>query len=103
VSDTNGGAARLQALAHAQLMVLAQSPRTSPRESECPAVARPEHPAADNITVNVGAKQLGGTDFEVELRLKQSRGRRSVMFNIELVFAGAFRIQNIPQEICSRC
>ena len=52
-----------------------------------------------NITVNVGAKPLGGTDFEVELRLEgKAEADGSVMFNIELVFAGVFRTQNIPQE-----
>ena len=52
-----------------------------------------------NITVNVAAKQLGGTDFEVELRLEgKAEAAGSVMFNIELVFAGVFRTQNIPQE-----
>jgi len=53
-----------------------------------------------NITVNVAAKPLGGgPDFEVELRLEgKAEAAGSVMFNIELVFAGAFRIQNVPQE-----
>jgi len=52
-----------------------------------------------NISVNVGAKQLGGTDYEVELRLEgKAEAAGTVMFNIELVFAGVFRTQNIPQE-----
>ena len=52
-----------------------------------------------NITVNVGAKPLSGTDFEVELRLEgKAEASGSVMFNIELVFAGAFRVQNVSQD-----
>ena len=52
-----------------------------------------------NITVNVGAKPLGGTDFEVELRLEgKAEASGSVMFSFDLSFAGVFRLQNIPQE-----
>jgi preprotein translocase subunit SecB len=42
---------------------------------------------------------LSETDVEVELRLEgKAEANGSVMFNIELVFAGVFRIQNVPQE-----
>jgi len=52
-----------------------------------------------NVTVNVTANPLSDTDVEVELRLEgKAEASGSVMFNVELVFAGAFRIQNVPQE-----
>jgi preprotein translocase subunit SecB len=54
-----------------------------------------------NITVNVSANPVSATDVEVELRLEgkaEGAGGGAVMFNIELVFAGMFRIQNVPQE-----
>jgi len=52
-----------------------------------------------NVTVNVTANPLSDTDVEVELRLEgKAEASGAVMFNVELVFAGAFRIQNVPQE-----
>src|SRR5690606_20513800 len=52
-----------------------------------------------NISVNVTAKPLSPTDAEVELRLEgKAETAGTVMFNIELVFAGVFRIQNVPAE-----
>jgi len=52
-----------------------------------------------NVTVNVTANPLSDTDVEVELRLEgKAEASGTVMFNVELVFAGAFRIQNVPQE-----
>ena len=42
---------------------------------------------------------MSETDFEVELKLdaKASDGDE-VLFNVELIYAGIFRMQNIPQE-----
>jgi preprotein translocase subunit SecB len=52
-----------------------------------------------NIAVNVTAAPLSETDVEVELKLEgKAEAAGSVMFNIELAFAGVFRIQNVPQE-----
>ena len=49
--------------------------------------------------MNVNAKPIADTDIEVELRLEgKAEGAGTVMFNIELVYAGVFRIQNVPQE-----
>ena len=85
-----------------QLMVLAQYTKDLSFENpNAPQSLGQNAQPQINITVNVNAKQLGGSDFEVELRLEgkaQEAAGGSVMFNIELVFAGAFRIQNIPQE-----
>jgi preprotein translocase subunit SecB len=51
------------------------------------------------VEFNVGAKSLPGNDIEVELRI-QARAEQEgkVLFNVELSYAGVFRIQNIPQE-----
>jgi len=52
-----------------------------------------------SISVNVNAKQPGETDFEVELTLEgKALDGTQTMFQFELVFAGLFRIQNIPAE-----
>jgi preprotein translocase subunit SecB len=55
------------------------------------------------IQINVNANALGGTptptDFEVELKLEgKAEAAGSVLFSFELVFAGVFRIQNVPQD-----
>lgn len=52
-----------------------------------------------NININVNANGLSQTDFEVALRLeaKASEGNE-VIFNAELLYAGIFRLQGIPQE-----
>ena len=55
------------------------------------------------IQINVNANALGGTpaptDFEVELKLEgKAEAAGTVLFSFELVFAGVFRIQNVPQE-----
>jgi len=54
-----------------------------------------------NIQVNVDAAPMGdgGTDFEVKLRLEgKAELQGMLLFSFELVFAGAFRIQNVPAE-----
>lgn len=52
-----------------------------------------------NIQVNVEAAPITGSDFEVTLRLEgKAEAQNMVLFSFELVFSGAFRIQNVPQE-----
>jgi preprotein translocase subunit SecB len=51
------------------------------------------------ISVNVNAKQMSDTDFEVELLLEGKAGEgESLLFQFELNYAGIFRVQNIPAE-----
>jgi preprotein translocase subunit SecB len=52
-----------------------------------------------SISVNVNARTLTPTDFEVELHLeaKASHGEK-VVFAADLLYAGVFRLENIPQE-----
>jgi preprotein translocase subunit SecB len=50
------------------------------------------------IQVNVNARQLAETDFEVELILEGSAGEGAdTLFKFELNYAGVFRLANIPQ------
>ena len=59
----------------------------------------PAQPPAINIQINVNAKPLSPTDFEVELVIEgKAEQDKSVLFGFELVYAGIFRVQNIPQE-----
>ena len=77
---------------------------------------------AINIQINVGVQQLAATDYEVTLTLEgkaeskelapaspassqiSTAGnppeppRQGVLFSFELIFAGVFRVQNVPQE-----
>lgn len=50
-----------------------------------------------NISVNVNARNLAPTDFEVELHLDaKASGSGKVIFAAELVYAGLFRLENFP-------
>jgi preprotein translocase subunit SecB len=52
-----------------------------------------------NISVNVNARTLSATDFEVELHLEaKASHNEKVVFAAELLYAGVFRLENIPQE-----
>ena len=56
-------------------------------------------PPQISISVNVNAKQIADTDYEVELTLEGKAGDQpNVLFSFELLYAGIFRVQNIPQE-----
>ncbi len=52
-----------------------------------------------NIQVNVDAAPMSGTDVEVTLRLEgKAESKSMLLFSFELVFAGTFRIQNVPAD-----
>ena len=51
------------------------------------------------IQVNVNAKQMGDTDFEVDLKLEgDAKVGNDVLFAFDLTYSGIFRVQNIPQD-----
>ena len=51
------------------------------------------------ININVNANPLSKTDFEVELTLQAQAGKDAdMLFNAELIYAGVFRLQNVPEE-----
>src|SRR5258708_1618369 len=51
------------------------------------------------IQVNVNAKQLTETDFEVNLILEGTAGEgQNILFKFELDYAGVFRIRNVPAD-----
>lgn len=52
------------------------------------------------VAINVNARPLGGSDFEVELKLeaKGSYGEKAA-FIVELAYGGVFRIENMPQDV----
>jgi len=52
-----------------------------------------------NFNVQVNASPISDTDVEVELRIECRAGEEdNVVFALELVYAGVFRLRNIPQE-----
>src|SRR5271166_3547535 len=52
-----------------------------------------------NIQINVNAKPLADSDVEVELKLEGKADLSgAVLFGFDLVYAGVFRIRNVPQE-----
>jgi preprotein translocase subunit SecB len=54
---------------------------------------------AINIGVNIQSRRLEGGELEVELKMEASaKDGEAVLFAIELVYAGLFRLTNIPAE-----
>ena len=52
-----------------------------------------------SISVNVNARTLSPTDYEVELHLEaKASHEQKVVFAADLLYAGVFRLENIPQE-----
>lgn len=52
-----------------------------------------------SISVNVNARTLTATDFEVELHLEaKAEHDEKVVFAADLLYAGVFRLENVPQE-----
>ena len=107
MSTTNGGAAQAtdggaQAnAAQPQLNVLAQyvkdlsfenpnAPRSLQQQQQAPQI---------NIQINVNAKPISGTEYEVELKIEgRAEVASSLLFAFDLLYAGVFRIQNVPQD-----
>ena len=53
-----------------------------------------------NISVNVNARNLATSDYEVQLHLDaKATLEGKVVFAAELVYAGAFRLENFPQNL----
>ena len=52
-----------------------------------------------NISVNVNANPLSEKEFDVNLSLNAKASfEKDVLFNVELVYGGVFRIDGFPQE-----
>ena len=53
-----------------------------------------------NISVNVNARNLGPSDFEVELHLDaKATSDGKVIFAADLLYAGMFRLENFPENL----
>ena len=91
----NGGAKKQT------LNVLAQYVKDLSFESPgAPNSLRPRETAPGiNISVNVGANPLSEKEFNVNITLNAKASfDKEVLFNVELVYGGVFRIEGFPQE-----
>lgn len=70
------------------------------RESELSAsLAAQEKQPTINIQINVTANAVAEHDFEVALSIEgKAETDNLVLFAFELIYAGVFRIQNVPQD-----
>jgi len=51
------------------------------------------------ININVNARALSESDYEVELMLEaKAAADEKVVFNVELTYAGIFRVENVPKD-----
>jgi preprotein translocase subunit SecB len=53
-----------------------------------------------NISINVNARNLAPSDFEVELHIDaKATSESKVIFAAEILYAGVFRLENFPQNM----
>lgn len=99
--EAAGGAATAGNGAQPTLNVLAQYVKDLSFESpSAPASLRSREKAPSiGINVNVNANPLSETEYDVALTLnaKATEGDK-VLFNVELVYGGVFRVAGFPQE-----
>jgi len=70
---------------------------------ENPGAPNSLRPSGDNpsldVNVNVNARPMGETQFEVELKLDATARRgEDTLFVTEVTYGGLFQIKNVPQE-----
>jgi preprotein translocase subunit SecB len=66
------------------------APRSLAPQSQAPQIS---------IQVNVNAKQLAETDFEIDLKLEgNAKTGDDVLFAFDLTYSGVFRARNIPPD-----
>ncbi|MBE7199858.1 MAG: protein-export chaperone SecB [Parafilimonas terrae] len=100
-NGTNGNGSSADAETGPQLNALAQYTKDLSFENpNAPNSLGPQdRPPNISIQVNVNARQLSETDFEVTLSLEGSAGEGpGTLFKFELQYGGVFRIRNIPEN-----
>lgn len=115
-NTSNGAAAAATATASASAQATAESkPQAQPslrilgqylkdlsfENPNAPQTLAPQQTQPDiNISVNVNARNLAPTDFEVEIHLDaKATLQDKVVFAAELVYAGTFRLENFPAQM----
>lgn len=102
MAESNGNGASVDTPQNAQPSLNALVQFTKDFSFENPNAPRslgPQDKAPNiSINVNVNAKKLAETDFEVNIMLEGSAGEGSnTLFKFELDYAGIFRLNNIPE------
>jgi preprotein translocase subunit SecB len=98
---TNGNGTPPEAAPPPQLNVLAQYTKDLSFENpNAPASLAPQQQQpAINIQINVNASNVAENDYEVALSVEgKAEHAGKLMFSFELVYAGVFRIVNVPKE-----
>ncbi len=98
---TNGNGTPPEAGAPPQLNVLAQYTKDLSFENpNAPTSLAPSsQPPQINIQINVGANSVAENEYEVALSIEgKAENAGKVLFSFDLVYAGVFRIVNVPQE-----
>ena len=103
MASTNGGpppGAAEPNQAPPQLNVLAQYVKDLSFENpNAPRSLQQQQAPKINIQINVNAKPLAEGDFEVELKIEgRAEAANLFLFSFDLLYAGVFRIPNVPQE-----
>lgn len=103
MAETNGNGTGLEpgGVAGPQLNALAQYTKDLSFENpNAPNSLSPQEKGPNiSIQVNVNARQLSETDFEVSLLLEGSAGEGAgTLFKFELDYAGIFRVRNFPPD-----
>lgn len=100
-NEENGAAKEAAGQEQPMLSVLAQYIKDFSFENpNAPGSLRPREGAPEiNINVNVNASAIGEGNYEVTLVLEaKAAADKDVVFNVELTYAGIFRIQGLPDE-----
>ena len=101
MTDTNGNGAGAAPGSAPALNSLAQYLKDFSFENpNAPRSLAPQEKAPNiGIQVNVNAKQLAPTDFEVTISLDAKAGEATdLLFKLDLEYGGVFRLTNIPEE-----
>jgi preprotein translocase subunit SecB len=102
MADQNGnGAGAPQTAANPKFSILAQYTKDLSFENpNAPRTLGPQQTAPNiSVQINVNARQVAPTDFEVSLMLEGGAGQGSdTMFKFELNYAGVFRVENFPPD-----
>lgn len=99
--DQNGNGAGAAAGAAPRLTVLVQYCKDFSFENpNAPRTLGPQQQGPNiSVQINVSARQVGQTEYEVSLALEGGAGEgENTLFKFELDYAGVFRAENIPAE-----
>ena len=100
MADQNGNGAQAPQ-AGPRFSVLAQYTKDLSFENpNAPRTLGPQQASPNiSIQINVNARQLAPTDYEVSLMLEGGAGQGAdTMFKFELNYAGVFRVENFPAD-----